>query len=44
MIVRQGPIALAIGAGRDCLYIFTLLCSFSSLSFLGMVGWSDGAG
>ena len=32
MIVRQGPIALAIGAGRGCLDIFTLLYIFSPLS------------
>ena len=32
MIVRQGPIALAIGAGGDCLDIFTLLYPFSPLS------------
>ena len=31
MIVEQGPIALAVGAGRGCLDIFTLL-SFFSLS------------
>ena len=32
MIVGQGPIALAIGAGGSCLDIFTLLFLFSSLS------------
>ena len=32
MIVGQGPIVLAVGAGGDCLDIFTLLCLFSSLS------------
>ena len=32
MIVGQGPIALAIGAGVGCLNIFTLLCLFSPLS------------
>ena len=32
MIVGQGPIALAIGAGGGCLDIFTLLYLFSSLS------------
>ena len=32
MIVGQGPIALAIGAGGGCLDIFTLLFLFSSLS------------
>ena len=29
MIVRQGPIALAVGAGGGCLDIFTLLYPFS---------------
>ena len=28
MIVGQGPIALAVGAGRGCLYIFTLIYPF----------------
>ena len=32
MIVGQGPIALAIGAGGGCLDIFTPLYLFSSLS------------
>ena len=32
MIVGQEPIALAIGAGGDCLDIFTLLYPFSSVS------------
>ena len=34
MIVGQGPIALALGAGGDGGYldIFTLLCPFSPLS------------
>ena len=32
MIVGQGPIALAIGAGGGCLDIFTLLYPFSLLS------------
>ena len=32
MIVGQGPIALAIGAGGGCLDIFTLLSLFSPLS------------
>ena len=32
MIVRQGPIALAVGAGGRCLDIFVLLYPFSSLS------------
>ena len=32
MIVGQGPIALAVGAGGSCLDIFTLLYHFSPLS------------
>ena len=32
MIVGQGPIALAVGAGGGCLDIFTLIYPFSSLS------------
>ena len=32
MIVGQGPIALALGAGGGCLDIFTLLYLFSPLS------------
>ena len=32
MIVGQGPIALAVGAGGDCLDIFTLLYLFSPFS------------
>ena len=32
MIVGQGPIALAVGAGGGCLDIFTLFCLFSPLS------------
>ena len=32
MIVGQGPIALAVGAGGDCLDIFTLLYPFFSFS------------
>ena len=32
MIVGQGPIALAVGAGGDCLDIVTLLYPFSPLS------------
>ena len=31
MIVGQGPIALAVGAGEGCLEIFTLLYHFSHL-------------
>ena len=32
MIVGQGPILLAVGAGGGCLDIYTLLYRFSSLS------------
>ena len=32
VIVRQGPIALAVGAGGGCLDIFTLLYPFPSFS------------
>ena len=32
MIVGQGPIALAVGAGRGCLDIFSLVYHFSPLS------------
>ena len=32
MIVGQGPIALAVGAGGGCLDIFTVLYPFSPLS------------
>ena len=32
MMVGQGPIALAVGAGGSCLDIFTLLYLFYSLS------------
>ena len=32
MIVGQGPTALAVGAGGDCLVIFTLICLYSPLS------------
>ena len=32
IIVGQGPIALAVGAGRGCLDIFTLRYLFSSFS------------
>ena len=32
MIVGQGPIALAVGAGGGCLDIFTLIYPFSLLS------------
>ena len=32
MIVGQGPIALAVGAGGGCLDIFSLICLFSFLS------------
>ena len=30
--VEQGPLALASGAGRGCLDVFTLICPFSPLS------------
>ena len=35
--VEQGPTALAVGAGRGCLDIFTLICPFFPLppSLLG---------
>ena len=32
IIVGQGPVALAVGAGGGCLDIFALICPFSSLS------------
>ena len=32
IIVRQGPAALAVGAGWGCLDIFTLICPFFTLS------------
>ena len=32
LAVGQGPTALAVGAGGDCLDIFTLIYPFSSLS------------
>ena len=32
IIVGQGPIALAVGAGGGCLDIFSLICHFSFLS------------
>ena len=38
--VRQGPIALAVGAGGGCLDIFTLLCPFFSFSL--SLGWLVG--
>ena len=44
IIVGQGPIALAAGAGGGGLDIFTLLFPFSPLSPSGVVGWCDGAG
>ena len=40
MIVGQGPIALAVGAGGGCLDIFSLIYLFS---FLLPWGWSGGA-
>ena len=36
MIVGQGPITLAVGAGGGCLDIFTLLYPFSSFSPLSL--------
>ena len=35
MIVGQGPIVLAVGAGGGCLDIFTLLYSFLYLPLFG---------
>ena len=32
IIVGQGPIALAVGAGGSCMDIFTLVCHFCFLS------------
>ena len=32
MLAGQGPTALAVGAGGDCLDIFTLLCLFCPLA------------
>ena len=32
IIVGQGPIALAVGAGGGCLDIFSLVCHFSFLT------------
>ena len=37
--VGQGPTALAVGAGRGCLEIITLLSLFSPLSPSLWVGW-----
>ena len=46
--VGQGPTALAVGAGGDCLDIFTLIYPFSPLSpslwETGVVGWRDSPG
>ena len=43
--VGQGTTALEVGAGGDCLDIFTLIYPFlSSFSLSGVVGWCDGAG
>ena len=36
MIVGQGPIALAEGAGGGCLDIFTLMCPFFSSCSLSL--------
>ena len=45
MIIGQGPIVLAVGAGGGCLDILALLCLFPPLSpSLGVVGWCDGPG
>ena len=45
MIVGQGPIALAVGAGGGCLDIFFPHLSFLfSFSLSGVVGWCDGTG
>ena len=41
MIVGQGPIALAVGAGGGCLVIFTLHYPFSYLLPLSGGGRSD---
>ena len=38
MIVGQGPIALAVGAGGGCLDIFTVLYLSFSLLFLPLFG------
>ena len=40
IIIGQGPIALAVGAGRGCLDIFSLIC----LSFLFCISPSSGDG
>ena len=40
MIVGQGPIALAVGAGGGCLDIFTLIYPFPPLSARGWLGGS----
>ena len=39
MIVGQGPIALAVGAGGGCFGHFTLRYPFSTLSPSLWVGW-----
>ena len=47
MIVGQGPIVLAIGAGGGCLDIFTLICPVTPFSpflwetaqYSWLVGW-----
>ena len=43
MIVGQGPIALAVGAGGVYLDIFTIHYPFSHLFPLSIMGWSGGA-
>ena len=40
MIVGQGPVALALGAGGGCLDIFSLIYLFS---FLSLSLWERGA-
>ena len=44
MIVGQGPIALAVGAGGGCLDIFSLLYLFFPLSLLSSFSLSLGDG
>ena len=44
MIVEQGSIVLAVGAGGGCLDIFTLIYPLSPPSPSRAVGWCDGAG
>ena len=44
IIVGQGPIALAVGAGGGCLDVFSLVYLFFLPLWEGVVGWCDGAG